>query len=98
MLPTDPFFIGEAVITPADHDPGGHRRLAGGADLDRQLHQLGRAMRAGREPARGRADGSKPDFIISATFAIGAILAAIAGVMYALQLRHGAAHRASCRA
>jgi branched-chain amino acid transport system permease protein len=38
-----------------------------------------RDARHGREPARGRPDGCAPDHIISATFVIGATLAAIAG-------------------
>ena len=46
--------------------------------------KLGRAMRATAENPRVAAlMGVKPDFVISATFVIGAILAAIAGVMYA---------------
>jgi branched-chain amino acid transport system permease protein len=46
--------------------------------------RLGRAMRATAENPRVAAlMGVKPDRVISATFIIGAILAAIAGVMYA---------------
>ena len=46
--------------------------------------KLGRAMRATAENPRVAAlMGVKPDMVISATFIIGAILAAIAGVMYA---------------
>ena len=46
--------------------------------------RLGRAMRATAENPRVAAlMGVKPDFVISATFVIGAILAAIAGVMWA---------------
>ena len=45
---------------------------------------LGRAMRATAENPRVAAlMGVKPDMVISATFIIGAILAAIAGIMYA---------------
>ena len=45
---------------------------------------LGRAMRATAENPRGAAlMGIKPDVVISATFIIGAMLAAIAGVMWA---------------
>mgnify|MGYP006170405625 CR=1 FL=1 len=45
---------------------------------------LGRAMRATAEnPRVAGLMGVKPDMVISATFVIGAILAAIAGVMYA---------------
>jgi len=46
--------------------------------------RLGRAMRATSENPRVAAlMGVKPDVVISATFVIGAVLAAIAGVMYA---------------
>ena len=46
--------------------------------------RLGRAMRATAEnPRVAGLMGVKPDVVISATFIIGAILAAIAGVMYA---------------
>jgi len=46
---------------------------------------LGRAMRATAEnPRVAGLMGIKPDFIISVTFVIGAVLAALAGVMWAL--------------
>ena len=46
--------------------------------------RLGRAMRATAEnPRVAGLMGVKPDMVISATFIIGAMLAAIAGVMYA---------------
>jgi branched-chain amino acid transport system permease protein len=46
--------------------------------------KLGRAMRATAEnPRVASLMGVKPDTVISATFVIGAVLAAIAGVMYA---------------
>jgi branched-chain amino acid transport system permease protein len=46
--------------------------------------RLGRAMRATAENPRVAAlMGVKPDLVISATFVVGAVLAAIAGVMYA---------------
>jgi branched-chain amino acid transport system permease protein len=46
--------------------------------------RLGRAMRATAENPRVAAlMGVKPDMVISATFIIGAVLATIAGVMYA---------------
>jgi branched-chain amino acid transport system permease protein len=46
--------------------------------------RLGRAMRATAENPRVAAlMGVKPDFVISATFVIGAVLAALAGVMWA---------------
>jgi branched-chain amino acid transport system permease protein len=46
--------------------------------------KLGRAMRATAEnPKVAALMGVKPDFVISATFVIGAVLAAIAGIMWA---------------
>jgi branched-chain amino acid transport system permease protein len=46
--------------------------------------KLGRAMRATAENPRVAAlMGVKPDFVISATFVIGAALAAVAGIMWA---------------
>jgi branched-chain amino acid transport system permease protein len=54
---------------------------------------LGRAMRATAENPRVAAlMGVKPDVVISATFIIGAILAAIAGVMWATN--YGTVHHA----
>ena len=50
--------------------------------------KLGRAMRATAENPRVAAlMGVRPDIVISATFVIGAALAALAGVMYRRQLR-----------
>jgi len=47
--------------------------------------KLGRAMRATAEnPKVASLMGVKPDFVISATFVIGATLAALAGIMWAL--------------
>ena len=47
--------------------------------------KLGRAMRATAENPRVAAlMGVRPDMVISATFVIGATLAALAGVMYAM--------------
>jgi branched-chain amino acid transport system permease protein len=55
--------------------------------------KLGRAMRATSENPRVAAlMGVKPDRVISATFVIGAVLAAIAGVMWAANygtVQHG---------
>ena len=85
MLPTDPYFIGEAVITPTQIMIL-VVTVVSLAVLTWIVNytNLGRAMRATAENPRVAAlMGVKPDFIISATFAIGAILAAIAGVMYA---------------
>ena len=85
MLPTDPYMIGDAVITPTQIMILVVTVLSL-AVLTWVVNytNLGRAMRATAENPRVAAlMGVKPDFIISATFAIGAILAAIAGVMYA---------------
>lgn len=55
--------------------------------------KLGRAMRATAEnPKVAALMGVKPDFVISATFIIGAVLAAIAGVMWATN--YGTVHHA----
>ena len=55
--------------------------------------KLGRAMRATAEnPRVASLMGVRPDTVISATFIIGAVLAAIAGVMYASN--YGTAHHA----
>ena len=85
LLPSEPFNIGGAVInttqililvTTAV-------TLAGLMILVNRT-KLGRAMRATAENPRVAAlMGVKPDMIISATFVIGAALAALAGVMYA---------------
>jgi branched-chain amino acid transport system permease protein len=85
LLPSEPFNIGGAVInttqililvTTAV-------TLAGLMVLVNRT-KLGRAMRATAENPRVAAlMGVKPDTVISATFVIGAALAALAGVMYA---------------
>ncbi|HOX66760.1 MAG TPA: branched-chain amino acid ABC transporter permease [Burkholderiaceae bacterium] len=85
LLPSEPFNIGGAVInttqililvTTAV-------TLAGLMILVNRT-KLGRAMRATAENPRVAAlMGVKPDMVISATFVIGAALAALAGVMYA---------------
>jgi len=85
LLPSEPFFIGGAVIntvqililvvTAAT--------LAGLMYLVNKT-KLGRAMRATAEnPRVAGLMGVRPDMVISATFIIGAALAALAGVMYA---------------
>jgi branched-chain amino acid transport system permease protein len=85
LLPSTPINIGGAVITPTQV-----MILAVTAISLATLMwlvnstKLGRAMRATAENPRVAAlMGVKPDMVISATFIIGAILAAIAGVMYA---------------
>ena len=92
LLPSEPFFIGGAVInttqililvlTAAT--------LAGLMFLVNKT-RLGRAMRATAENPRVAAlMGVRPDVVISATFVIGAALAALAGVMYAAN--YGSVH------
>ena len=85
LLPSTPVNIGGAVITPTQI-----MILAVTAISLASLMwlvnstRLGRAMRATAENPRVAAlMGVKPDMVISATFIIGAVLAAIAGVMYA---------------
>ena len=85
LLPNTPLDIGGAVITPTQI------MILGVTALSLfvlmwvvNYTKLGRAMRATAENPRVAAlMGVKPDMIISATFIIGAVLAAIAGVMYA---------------
>jgi branched-chain amino acid transport system permease protein len=85
LLPSDPFQIGGAVITPT-------QIMILALTVVSLLvltyvvnyTKLGRAMRATAENPRVAAlMGVKPDTVISATFIIGAVLATIAGVMYA---------------
>ena len=85
LLPSEPFNVGGAVITTTQI-----LILALTAvSLAILMYvvnrtRLGRAMRATAENPRVAAlMGVKPDLVISATFIIGAILAAIAGVMWA---------------
>jgi branched-chain amino acid transport system permease protein len=85
LLPPKPFFIGGAVITSTQVAI----LIATAVSLTAMLYlvnytKLGRAMRATAENPRVAAlMGVKPDTVISATFVIGAVLATIAGVMYA---------------
>ena len=85
LLPTQPFEIGGAVITSTQI-----LILAVTAiSLALLMYlvnytKLGRAMRATAEnPRVAGLMGVKPDMVISATFIIGAVLASIAGIMYA---------------
>ncbi len=87
LLPSEPFDIGGAVISVTDL-----LILCTTAVLLTGLMwlvnrtALGRAMRATAENPRVAAlMGVKPDQVISATFVIGAVLAAIAGVMLAMK-------------
>jgi branched-chain amino acid transport system permease protein len=85
LLPAAPFHIGGAVITTTQIlilamtaiSLGVLMYIVNGT-------KLGRAMRATAEnPRVASLMGVKPDVVISATFLIGAVLAAIAGVMWA---------------
>lgn len=92
MLPTTPFELGGAVISPTQVLILGLTAVSL-AVLMWLVHytKLGRAMRATAENPRVAAlMGVKPDMVISATFLIGAVLAAIAGVMWAAN--YGVAH------
>ncbi len=85
LLPSAPIELAGAVITPTQI------LILGVTAVSLAIltwlvgyTNLGRAMRATAENPRVAAlMGVKPDMIISATFIIGAILAAIAGIMYA---------------
>ena len=87
LLPTTPYEIAGAVISPTDL-----LILSLTAVLLMALvwlvnyTSLGRAMRATAEnPRVAGLMGVKPDVVISATFVIGAVLAAIAGIMLAMK-------------
>jgi branched-chain amino acid transport system permease protein len=85
LLPSEPFHIGGAVINTTQILilVSTAVTLAGLMWLVNRT-KLGRAMRATAENPRVAAlMGVKPDMVISATFIIGAALAALAGVMYA---------------
>lgn len=85
LLPPEPYYIGGAVInlTQVLILVVTAVTLVGLMYLVNYT-KLGRAMRATAENPRVAAlMGVKPDFVISATFVIGAALAALAGVMYA---------------
>jgi len=85
LLPSEPFNILGAVITPTQV----MILVITAVSLALltwlvNYTKLGRAMRATAEnPRVAGLMGVKPDVVISATFVIGAVLAAIAGVMYA---------------
>jgi branched-chain amino acid transport system permease protein len=85
LLPSEPFVIGGAVINTTQILilVATAITLIGLTWLVNRT-KLGRAMRATAENPRVAAlMGVKPDMVISATFIIGAALAALAGVMYA---------------
>lgn len=85
LLPSDPIHIGGAVISPTQVLILGLTAVSLAVLMWLvNFTKLGRAMRATAENPRVAAlMGVKPDLVISATFIIGAVLAAIAGVMYA---------------
>ena len=85
LLPPVPFQIGGAVITTTQIMILGLTAVSLAVLMYLVNYtKLGRAMRATAENPRVAAlMGVKPDMVISATFIIGAILATIAGVMYA---------------
>lgn len=85
LLPSTPFEIGGAVITPTQVVILAVTVIALVTLMWLVNYtKLGRAMRATAEnPRVAGLMGVKPDMVISATFIIGAVLAAIAGVMYA---------------
>ena len=85
LLPPDPIDLGGPVITVTQCLILGMTVviLAGLMWLVNRT-KLGRAMRATAEnPRVAGLMGVKPDFVISATFIIGAALAAVAGIMWA---------------
>ncbi|RYG07947.1 MAG: branched-chain amino acid ABC transporter permease, partial [Burkholderiales bacterium] len=85
LLPPKPFEIAGAVITSTQIMILGVTALSLAVLMYLVNYtRLGRAMRATAENPRVAAlMGVKPDMVISATFIIGAVLATIAGVMYA---------------
>ncbi len=85
LLPSDPIHIGGAVISPTQVMILGLTAVSLAVLMWLVNYtKLGRAMRATAENPRVAAlMGIRPDMVISATFVIGAVLAAIAGVMFA---------------
>ena len=85
LLPAEPFEVAGAVITPTQLLVLGVTAIVLAVLMYLVNYtRLGRAMRATAENPRVAAlMGIKPDMVISATFVIGAVLAAIAGVLWA---------------
>jgi branched-chain amino acid transport system permease protein len=85
LLPTEPFHIGGAVINTVQIMILVSTAITLAALMWLVNYtKLGRAMRATAEnPRVAGLMGVRPDTVISATFIIGAALAALAGVMYA---------------
>lgn len=98
MLPSTPFQVGGAFITPTQILILGVTAIALASLVYLVNHtNLGRAMRATAEnPRVASLMGVKPDMVISATFIIGAILAAIAGMMYASNYGTTQRQRSGC--
>jgi branched-chain amino acid transport system permease protein len=94
LLPTEPWAIGGAVISVTQLFILATTVVCLSALLWLvHFTRLGRAMRATAENPRVAAlMGVRPDTVISATFVIGAVLAALAGVMYASN--YGTVHHA----
>ncbi|QXZ10024.1 branched-chain amino acid ABC transporter permease [Comamonas sp. Y33R10-2] len=92
LMPSTPYEIGSAVITPTQILVLVVTALALATLMYLVNYtKLGRAMRATAEnPRVASLMGVKPDMVISATFIIGAVLAAIAGILYASN--YGTAH------
>ena len=92
LLSSTPYEIGTAVITPTQILVLVVTALALATLMYLVNYtKLGRAMRATAEnPRVASLMGVKPDMVISATFIIGAVLAAIAGILYASN--YGTAH------
>ena len=94
LLPTEPIHLAGAVITPTQVAILGLTAFSL-ALLMWLVHatSLGRAMRATAEnPKVASLMGVRPDRVISATFIIGAVLATLAGIMWAAN--YGTAHHA----
>ncbi len=94
LLPTEPIRLAGAVITPTQVAILGLTAVSL-AVLMWLVHRtsLGRAMRATAEnPQVASLMGVRPDRVISATFIIGAILATLAGIMWAAN--YGTVHHA----
>ncbi len=85
LLPSTPYNVGGAFITSTQIMILSVTVVSLGILMYLVNHtKLGRAMRATAEnPRVAGLMGVKPDMVISATFIIGAVLAAIAGIMYA---------------
>ena len=85
LLPTEPIDLGGPVITVTQCVILGLAVVILASLMYLVNHtKLGRAMRATAEnPRVAGLMGVKPDFIISTTFVIGAMLAAVAGLMWA---------------